>query len=157
MPNWCDCDLYVEGNKWDIEHFKDFAREGVKPLSEECFIPYPKKFRDMDEEARLDNSLKDGFNSGGYEWCKENWGTKWGICEPTEPVVYPKKNKLFYAFQTAWSPPIPIILAMSKKFERLKFTLKYYEGANCFKGTYICKNGVVISQTDKEYRGSRGG
>ncbi len=169
--------MYVEGNKEDIAYFKYFARDKEikdKAISEENFIPYPKKFRDMDEKAKTTYIKKPeiidyvgqiycvNVNSGiicvrrnkKISWCGN---TKWGLCETKEPFIYPKGNKLFYEFDTAWSPPIPIIIAMSKKFERLKFTLKFYEGANNFKGTRVFKNGIVISQTDNQYRGSRGG
>lgn len=68
-------------------------------------IPYPKLWEEMDQDAReyyraLDEESdpikraaaynaarelyqmkwhtdKDGYNSGGYEWCYEHWDTKW--------------------------------------------------------------------------------
>jgi len=47
-----------------------------------------------------------GFDNW-YDWAIKNWGTKWGVYDVTEW----KGNKI--SFNTAWSPPIPIIEALS--------------------------------------------
>lgn len=98
MPNWCECELEIEGNG-DIKKFKTYAKTGENVLDTNKFIPYPKKYKNQDNKAKewqqefdklktkeqrqewLKNNprIKDGFNSGGYEWCMLNWGTKWGI------------------------------------------------------------------------------
>lgn len=113
MPNWCECDLWISGNVGDLNKLIDTVRtpaEGDKPecvLDTEKIIPYPEEFRLLDEvqrgwEAAADKLRaqgkepetprpKDGFNSGGYEWCRQNWGTKWGICDPAR---IPRKRGL---------------------------------------------------------------
>ena len=111
--------------------------------------------------------LKDGFNSGGYEWCCENYGTKWNACgatlttrkdsakEPTQKNIQcsfcqtvhntehmtvwvcqqcgsplPDSQPLlaFMEFDTAWSPPIPVIEKLASMFSDHVFELKYFEG-----------------------------
>lgn len=42
-------------------------------------------------------------NSDWYNWCVENWGTKWDACEPT--TVCDEADCLSFEFDTAWSPP----------------------------------------------------
>lgn len=41
-----------------------------------------------------------------YDWCRDNWGTKWNSCE-----VYIEDNCI--SFQTAWSVPDPIFEAFA--------------------------------------------
>ena len=82
-PNWCSNDLRIEGELKEVEKFK---KENVK-LDFDKYIPYPKEFTDKDKQASKNRVEKqttingkldttDGYNSGGYEWCIQNWGTK---------------------------------------------------------------------------------
>jgi len=164
MPNHVDQDLYVTGDVESLKSFLEFSKEDDKLLSANKFIPYPDEYTVLDkiaEEQRLKGnySAKDGFNSGGYEWCCNNWGTKWGIYDASilSQKLEGKKGRLKITFQSAWSPPLPVILAMSKKFESLKFKLKYYEMGMGFKGTYIAEKGEVLEDSDAKYNGNRGG
>jgi len=170
MPNHVAQDLWIYGDVVTLNEFREFAHEGSGDmeyiLSANKFIPYPKLYKDKDEladEARKngDYSIQDGFNSGGYAWCCENWGTKWGIYSArlTIPKSFSKSKKstLFYTFQSAWSPAKIIVHAMSKKFPTLKFKLKYYERGMQFKGTYIVEDGNVLEDTRSKYTGRRGG
>jgi hypothetical protein len=169
MPNHVDQDLWVTGPVVTLNEFKEFAHEGSGDmeyiLSANKFIPYPKLYKDKDElseEARKNGSyIPDGFNSGGYEWCCHHWGTKWGIYSAnlTIPKSFgkSKKSKLFYTFQSAWSPAKIIVHAMSKQFPTLNFKLKYYEMGCQFKGTYIVEAGNVLEETQSKYTGRRGG
>lgn len=169
MPNHCSQDLFVSGPVDQLEEFIEFSKDsdeqGNKSLSHNKYIPYPQHFKEMDrvaEEARKrgDNWSKipkDGFNSGGYEWCCEHWGTKWGIY--SDQLEYKKPTgKAKYTFESAWSPASKIILAMSKRFPKLNFVLKYYERGAAYKGIYEVKGGQVIRDVlDRNYRGNRGG
>jgi len=45
------------------------------------------------EEVRKNMPEKDAYNQGGYEWCWENWGTKWNavrvdLIERKRSLVY---------------------------------------------------------------------
>jgi len=167
LPNWCEGDLKIVGRKADLERFKNYANSESSCLDHNKFIPYPEKWelmdkiynsiKDFSKEPRdiLGREIHDGFNHGGHDWCRKHWGTKWGICCPE--LVRETSRSLFYRFETAWSPPIPIIKAMSKKFPTLRFTLKYYESGMAFKGVYIVKAGKVIKDLTGEYHGRRGG
>jgi len=170
MPNHVDQDLWVSGPVEDVRRFMDFATETVYgtelPLSANKFLPYPEEFKKMDIEAdeqrKLGNfTVKDGFNSGGYEWCRRVWGTKWGIYDCVCPVRASfgkrKKGTVFYTFQSAWSPAVKIVLAMSQQFPTLNFKLKYYECGMQFKGIFIVEGGNVLENVDSKYYGRRGG
>ena len=75
--------------------------------------------------------FKDGFNSGGYEWCAQHWGTKWGFCEPRlvqrSYQLVGKKNitQLSFEFDTAWRPPSPLIAAMATQWPQATFHMCY--------------------------------
>lgn len=70
------------------------------------------------------NRPRDGFNSGGYTWCLDNWGTEWWASE-VEYCRY--KSALSYSFDTAWSPPIPVIKKLIKDFPKLKISIEFEE------------------------------
>lgn len=182
MPNWCECDLTVEGPEADLTAFKEKAKEqypeGGNPavLDAASFIPYPAKFRKQDEKAaqwweentedgkRYGNlkpgvtwadAPKDGFNSGGYAWCCENWGTKWGICDPE--VTSESSECMEYTFQCAWGPCTPVIEKMGEMFPTLRFELRYYEAGMCFQGVFVMEEGENTVDSCTEYSGNRGG
>ena len=67
------------------------------------------------------------------------------------------KGRVKFTCQSAWSPPIPVIKAMSDKFPSLKFKLKYYEMGMGFKGVYTVEGGTVLEDSDAKYNGHRGG
>ena len=169
MPNHVDNDFWVTGDLTSLLEFEEFAKEpmhdGESVLSANKFVPYPTAFKEADDAAAIERekgnwAVKDGFNSGGYDWCLENWGTKWGIYDAVLVHKHAgvRKGSLKYRFNSAWSPPIPVILAMSKKYPSLKFTLKYYEGGMGFKGDFVAADGAVfVDEYYTNYRGHRGG
>lgn len=173
MPNWCSCDLHVTGPKAEREKFVEAARSKeivdgeVSVLDANNFIPYPKEFRDQDEAAKAWTAThkgdktadwrecpKDGYNSGGYRWCNENWGTKWNF---VRAVVSSTARQVVFGFETAWSPPTPVIEKMSAMFPKLKFVLCYFEGGMQFQGKCVFKGGEMVEELTGSYKGNRGG
>lgn len=169
MPNWCECKLDVilpknKGAKEELFNFKKFAKTKDSDLDTNKFIPYPKKYSSMDKRSKTimektGKSIRDGFNSGGYNWCLNNWGTKWGICDANYQGIHIQKTqiKLSYNFITAWSPCNPIILKMSKMFPKMKFVYRYWEGGSGFRGTIIFKANKILKDSCYDYKGYRGG
>lgn len=191
MPNYCENDLRIFGQSTELKRFMEFAK-GKKRHSQQKyeaidvnkFIPYPKKYAEKDKEAKIHNNMlsrmskseieakglelmRDGYNSGGYEWCIANWGTKWGIFDShldadnssdiSGNLTENEEGELMYHFTTAWSPPLPVILAMSKKFPDLEFILTYFEGGVGFNGIYVCQGGHETRNEEGKYFGDRGG
>ena len=73
-----------------------------------------------------------------YEWCNENWGTKWNSCDNNSDL-----EARTIIFSTAWSCPIPIVIALAKKFPDIDFVWKYADedtGSNTGKITYKDNN-----------------
>jgi hypothetical protein len=102
-------------------------------------------------------SMKDWYNSGGYDWCVEHWGTKWGIYDIELTDDDSESGSLTYFFLTAWSPPIPVVQAMSKQFPSLSFALDYFEGGAGFMGSCVYENGQEVEAGSAPYHGNRGG
>jgi hypothetical protein len=157
------------------------------------------QFRSLAAEFEVEAGtpwLQDGFNSGGYEWCCENWGTKWNAAHPTlttrpddkkgslletiqcpycqtvhriEPLTIwicrqcgsplPDRRPLlaFLEFDTAWSPPVPVIERLAARFPDHEFILKYYEGGCGFCGHAFWSAGLEQFHHLFEYSGPRGG
>ena len=90
-----------------------------------------------------------------YEWSRDNWGTKWNASAAVIEKQTATSAKL--RFDTAWSPPAPIIKALAAKFPAYTFTLKYYEMGCGFKGTLKVKGDAVLVDESGDYRGNRGG
>lgn len=172
MPNHVDQDLIVTGDVATLKEFLAFAQEEDILLSADKFIPYPQNFKDLDEKGKLLREecertkdwskymgFKDGFNSGGYQWCRENWGTKWGIYDTVikSQKLTGKKGRVKFNCNSAWSPATKIVLAMGQKFPTLDFDMKYYECGAQYKGHFIVQNGVVVKDSDEHYTGRRGG
>jgi hypothetical protein len=175
MPNYCENDLRVEipyglkvnEKKIAEKQFKDFKKllnkkDGLK-LDFNDFIPYPKKFKDLDDKAEKHNAkqkdwrthIKGGFNQGGYEWCNSNWNTKWNANKVTLNESVDKEFNI--SFDTAWSPPKPIIVAMSKKFPSLEFDMRSFECGCEFNCRLRCVNGEIKVEKTGDYFGNRGG
>lgn len=150
MPNWCYCELSIVGPIEERNRFKKLAEGDKGGLDFNSFIPYPEPFKTMDEISRKlrkaevpSNEIpRDGFNSGGYEWCVRNWGTKWNVNNNVEIIEKPRS--LLYKFDTAWRPPKPIIYVMAEMFPELRFNLKFSEGGACFRGQLMIKNGELL-------------
>lgn len=120
----------------DAEMLIDFNR----------IIPYPEKFRRLDEISNAyekehpgdwNNRPKDGYNQCGYEWCIQNWGTKWNAYDQyrlSENVI---------RFDTAWSAPRKIMDALAARFPDAFFKLEYCDeddtGSNA--GVLLYKDG----------------
>jgi len=59
-----------------------------------------------------------------YDWCREHWGTKWNAYDHLDTEV-DLEDRLVLWFHTAWTPPYPVVQAMSASFPRLGFRLVF--------------------------------
>ena len=80
-----------------------------------------------------------------YEWCNDNWNTKWNACGYDENTDYSDSD--FIWFQTAWSAPIPFIKKLSEMYPNIELTLEFADedlGQNC--GEMKFKGGDIIEE-----------
>lgn len=106
---------------------------------------------------RAGDRPRDGFNSGGYEWCIANWGTKWGCYNGASLERTESGIKLTY--DTAWSPvALELLLRLSELNPELIIRNEYFECGAGFEGHTTVHNGEVVSSDFREdYDGERGG
>lgn len=79
-----------------------------------------------------------------YEWCINNWGTKW------QPMNVEIDGQIL-SFDTAWSPPQPIIEQIGEKFKKLSFEYRYYEPGICLAGLEYWAAGVCEMSESYDY------
>ena len=168
MPNWCDNDLYIEGPEADIRAFLGFAKGRMNEeellLDFNKIVPMPKTVTtDMITEPWLKAMRLTAGQDGDlwYEWRLQYWGTKWqpqGVhIEEEKSDDQDSTRRVKMVFDTAWSPPKPIIVAASQLFPTLDFELRYFEAGCGFNGLFICRYGEVQSDQIGSYFGERGG
>ena len=68
-----------------------------------------------------------------YDWCIENWGTKWNAYEVRATFV--SSDHAALTFYTSWGPPFPVIVKLSETFPRTAFVLDYTDGSANVRGT----------------------
>lgn len=135
MPNWCSCDLQVWGTNEQVNKVIDLLQgnteQGAVDFNKVMPIP-----EGEDYDAR--------------------WGTKWNACsvgtEWTWHSIDEEYSDAEISFETAWSPPIPVIDELLKLFPELKIELRYYECGMAYQGIKNNSGDVGL-----EYYGSRGG
>ncbi len=121
MPNWCQNQLTVTGA---TPEFRAWLADG---FSFERMNPAP-------PPAILNESMIDSWRS--LDSCHNAWGTKCDLDAPEQRQVAEELLETSSAFfDTAWSPPIPAIEALSQQFPDVSFQLDYCELGMFFAGT----------------------
>lgn len=94
-----------------------------------------------------------------YNWNNAHWGTKWDVAradgreyddtELQDEVENGDNLVLVYRFNTAWSPPIPALLELSRQYPKTLLNLEWEEEQG-FGGEVEFLHGDIISQFDYE-------
>lgn len=141
MPNWCYQTLEISGDPKQlnkllkkIEVTKSEAQDesDVTPFSFDNVIPMPKH-------------LLFDKGQGWYEWRIANWGTKWQPSINVANVGEWEGGSIYFDFDTAWSPPTPIIEALITEFKKLEFHWRYWEESYEYWGVHTFKKGKEVS------------
>lgn len=72
-----------------------------------------------------------------YEWCNQNWGTKWNAYGYDESRDYGGGNNIW--FQSAWAAPHPVIEKLAARYPEITFEHEWADediGQNCGRYTY---------------------
>ena len=157
MPNWCENQLVVRGEPDEVRKMVEFVKGENGDFDFNTIIPYPAHFKEQDakvekmraEGVNWNDIPSDGYNSGGYDWCCENWGTKWNA-NVLDVDVY--GGVASYFIDTAWSPPLPVIHELSKKFPTLYFEITFGEPGMDFSGVYGYLDGNCMREDNGDYQ-----
>lgn len=87
-------------------------------------------------------------------WADAHWGSKWNACEIgwlTDEDAAGRGSVHAVGFSTAWSPPVPVVVALSARFPRLALRLAYDEPLGGFRGFMAASGGMVIASKREEY------
>jgi len=125
MPNWCQNHLTVTGATPEFRAW----------LKAEGF-----SFEKMNPPRRPGQESEDSWSLINSQ-CSA-WGTKWDLDENEQHEVAAELLETGAAFfDTAWSPPMQAIEALSRKFPDLAFQLRYCELGMGFAGTAMFQDG----------------
>ena len=142
MPNWCNNSVEIYHNDPKMIERVRTAFNGEGLLQE--FIPVPQALRDtvsgsMGEDKRAeheaqqaDNVEKHGY-ANWYDFCVNEWGTKWDIGADGNPAQ-DIPGGLMLGFDSAWAPPCGAyekLMAMG-----FRITAMYYESGMAFAGVW---------------------
>ena len=143
MPNWCNnvVELAHEDPAM-LERAKDALNRG-EFLQE--FIPVPESLQivagcvgDPEEQRKLEEATAKNLEVHGYgnwyDYCVNEWGTKWDVGADGQADIGPDGKTLTASFDSAWAPPC---VAYEKLLD-LGFEVRayYYEGGMNFAGVW---------------------
>jgi len=141
MPNWCENNVKISGEK--VQDFVKFLEVNKGKDWFDFFLPCPKdlidtvsgSFSDEDKQKALivqqNRNLKKYGHADWYSWCCENWGTKWN-CDAGDFDV--EGDSVRFSFESAWAPPTELY----RVIEEQGFTVvaSYMEEGMSFVGEY---------------------
>lgn len=157
MPNWCNNTLEI--NHSDIKMMRRVVKGWNRSRLLNEFIPVPpelsdgsmnwqrilnkeprnKDYADEMDLFREELNLKYFGYKGWYEFCLDNWGTKWDIGRDSAISEYltpdSARNSISVQFTSAWSPPTDAY----QKLSEMGFSIRayYYESGMGFCGSWI--------------------
>ena len=129
MPNWCLNNLTISHT--DRSKLMEFVHAYKEGKVCDHYLPVP---RTQDGELIIDQTHADYW----YDWCVNNWGTKWDIGSDNgevhglNPTIV--DNEATMSFDSAWSPP----LGLYEKLVELGFSVEatYFEPGIGFCGLW---------------------
>jgi hypothetical protein len=146
MPNWCENTVLIMGDTKTITEVKEFLTEGDSKFSFNKVKQCPPELREYSAPQR--NEQKAGYllkkygAKDWYDWCIENWDTKWDAHDVVlDESTWDDQLLLEYRFETAWAPPIKVIQELSKKYPDLKIHLSFDEPGMGFSGWQLYVGG----------------
>lgn len=145
-------DFRFDGGEWPINddvRLKALSEALPEPgpvsvFSFHALFPVPEEIRKMPYDGNRAKKIGEAIGlevtQGGYEWENENWGCKWGACEPS--LCDMNSDYLNYSFDTAWAPPLLFIEKVSEDWPELSFEISYSEPGMAFEGKALYSGGI---------------
>ena len=149
MPNYCSNVVEIQGPqhilKTLVEHRLDFMK--IHPYPKELDITAGREGADDSPEqkalvaAEKSNLKRYGYRNW-YDWCVNNWGTKWnaGGDNDAMQVDYDEdvnnQGIALFQFDTAWAPPLGVLEKLMETHPELSIECRYHEPGVGFFGVW---------------------
>jgi len=148
MPNWCDNQITITGDKSVIDKIENIVKDENNPGNLlEFMSPMPKELRDTTADGSEDKKLMDKYGySDWYGWATDNWGTKWDINEFYG--VDRQGDTISFGFSSAWGPPLGAYEYFLAKNEEVSIKSYYYEGGCDFMGCWDNGDDECVQPSD---------
>jgi len=140
MANHCANRIEIQGEAKDVAVVKKFLQgkdtcfdfNNILPMPEELentLVPVP------DPETFKNRRLRKLYGTDSwYDWKILHWGTKWNSFNGE--IADMDDEYLVYRFDTAWSPPTPVIEALREKFKDISISAFFDEPGMEIAGYY---------------------
>ena len=156
MPNWVYNRVQVTGLSKDLDKFKEHIKQEPVFLSHKrspddehkyegfsfhCVItpPLDKYEEYMTEHGNGPAGPIGNTKFNWYNFNSEAWGTKWDASNVDLTIG---SSEVDIRFETAWSPPEPVFIAMANQWPTLEFEI-WWEEEQGFGGEYQGSDGVL--------------
>ena len=133
MPNWCENEVHIDANEKTFEQIKCLMFNEKGELDFEQIMPVPAildkiqihtdkvMIRESNDAPPRHPTPEDlqALDAAGatsrYDWCVENWGTKWNPSD-AHVDINEEMCSIYLRFDTAWAPPEGIAHHLMKCF-----------------------------------------
>lgn len=150
---------------------KNYSKEHIAAFSNEIYAQENEDKESLRkrviEKELLANKYNQNMKSYGYtswyDWCVDNWGTKWDATNVnvTDTNVETKKGKslkkVCISYDTAWAPAIPVVRKLAELFPKCLVKLRYFECGAAFQGILKLKGKEELQNWEGHYSGGLGG
>ncbi len=148
MPNWCDNQITITGDKSVIDKIEKIVTEDKSDQGLLDFMyPMPKELESTTADGSKDKEMlaKHG-HSDWYSWRTDNWCTKWEVNE----FYGVDRNGLSisFGFSSAWAPPLGAFEHFLSENDDCSIKAYYYEGGCDFAGVWEDGADECISPSD---------
>jgi len=142
FPEFHKANTYLKSKEEIDRLIKDLINNHQQP---DKLNPTRPVFKNKEDIVQYGKKLIDNIVNYGakdwYDWCVENWGTKWNACQCEFDDTKPNQ----ITFETAWSDVRGLICELSKKHPENTFIYEYSEEQiGNYTGICSCKNGQFI-------------
>lgn len=132
--------------KHTCEGVRTFEINGKEQRFTEWWVPSQDLLNNGEKERPFTIEEKAELSRIGhyswYTWSIENWGTKWNSYSGS--MIDDRTLR----FQTAWSPPEPVMIKLSAMFPSLRLMLSFVDEGWCYAGVQKYYRGEKASEVD---------
>ena len=152
MANRGHCAITLNGERAELERFRNLAQDGERVFSMDRFVPVPTELPEYSrsqpmEEAALLTHYHGQPNS--FQWRMEHWGTG---RDAEDSRLEDQGDTLSYRFNTAWTPfSENAIATLAAMFPKLDLRMDFDEPLNGLTGWLEAAEGRVTGSVSQRY------